>query len=99
MASEDHSYCVYILTNDSRTVLYTGVTNNLMRRLREHKGKITPGFTKKYKTYKLVYLEIFQYVTDAIDREKQIKRGSRAKKIALIEKQNPEWDDLLAWFQ
>ena len=90
---ERQSY-IYILTNSVNTVLYTGVTSNLDRRVLEHKEKAMEGFTSRYNLNKLVYYEMFQYIEDAIAREKQIKGGSRAKKIALIEKENPEWNDL-----
>ena len=88
-------YYVYIMTNRYNTVLYTGITNNLTRRVKEHQEKINPfAFTAKYKVCKLVYFETFIYVLDAIHREKQIKAGSRAKKIKLIEHKNPDWLDL-----
>jgi putative endonuclease len=87
------------MTNKSRT-LYTGVTNDLQRRVYEHKHKLVPGFTSKYNINKLIYLEETSQVTDAIAREKQIKGWTRAKKIALIDSQNPEWRDLSAeWFE
>ena len=85
----------YILTNKNNTVLYTGVTSDLQRRLYEHReGHHINAFTKKYNCTKLVYFEGFSMIIDAIYREKQIKGGSRAKKIALIESINPKWDDL-----
>jgi len=88
-------YYVYILTNTYNTVLYTGVTNNLERRLWEHRRRIHPfAFTTKYNIHKLVWFECYQYVEDAIAREKQIKGGSRHKKIALIERNNKTWRDL-----
>ena len=86
-------YYVYILTNNSKT-LYTGVTNNLRRRMYEHKQKLVEGFTKKYNLTKLVYYEISEDVRSAIAREKQIKGWLRSKKIRLIESINPEWKDL-----
>ncbi len=86
-------YYVYILTNKSKT-LYTGVTNNLIRRMYEHKNKLVEGFTKKYNLTKLVYYELFNNINDAIRREKQIKGLLRKKKIALIEMINPKWEDL-----
>ena len=93
----DRQYCVYIMTNAHHTVLYTGVTNNLMRRVREHKaGK--SGFTKRYNVTKLVYYECGDDVNMAITREKQIKAGSRQKKIDLINSINPEWKDLYEEF-
>ena len=81
------------MTNQSRT-LYTGVTNNLMRRVYEHKNKLIPGFTSKYNIKKLVYFESTSDINQAILREKQIKGWLRVKKIALIESTNPEWKDL-----
>jgi len=87
-------YYVYILTNKNNTVLYTGVTNDLIRRSAEHKEKKTKGFTQKYNVDKLVYYEAFDVIYDAIAREKQIKGGSRQKKIALINSMNKEWEDL-----
>ena len=87
-------YCIYILTNKNNTVLYVGVTNNLTRRIWEHKSKLIEGFTKKYNVDKLVYFESFDNPKDAIKKEKQLKAGSRKKKIELINKINPEWKDL-----
>ena len=88
-------YYVYIMTNSHNTVLYAGVTNSLIRRGYEHKEKLnSSSFTKKYNINKLVYYEIFNNVNDAISREKQIKAGSRQKKIDLINKNNPNWKDL-----
>ena len=87
---------VYILTNTRNTVLYTGVTSNLQRRIFEHRSKLVQGFTKKYNCTKLVYYEIHDDIEAAIAREKQIKAGSRAKKVALIEAENPLWRDLWA---
>jgi putative endonuclease len=87
-------YYVYILSNKTNTVLYIGVTNNLERRLYEHKNKLIDGFTKKYNLGKLVYFETFKDVSRAIEREKQLKKWSRIKKISLIETQNPGWSDL-----
>lgn len=88
-------YYVYIMTNRSGT-LYVGVTNDLARRVHEHKNKLIPGFTAKYNITKLVYFESTTDVRTAIAREKQIKGWLRAKKIALIESVNPNWDDLSA---
>lgn len=94
-----NQYYVYILTNRSRT-LYTGVTNDLTRRVYEHKQKLLPGFTEKYNISRLVYFEETSDVRDAIAREKQIKGWTRAKKIALIESINPEWKDLSdGWYE
>ena len=91
-------YSVYIMTNKSRT-LYTGVTNDLMRRVYEHKNKLIKGFTSKYNIQCLVYYETTSSIDSAIAREKQIKGWLRAKKIALIESINPEWKDLSEeWF-
>jgi putative endonuclease len=87
-------YYLYIMTNDYNTVLYTGVTNNLQRRVYEHKEKIIEGFTKKYNITKLVYYEVFGDAYTAISREKQIKAGSRQKKIDLVNSINQEWKDL-----
>ncbi|MDD5504137.1 MAG: GIY-YIG nuclease family protein [Candidatus Omnitrophica bacterium] len=86
-------YFVYIMTNHSKT-LYTGVTNNLERRVLEHKNNSNKGFTKKYNIDKLVYYETTDNIEDAITREKRIKGWSREKKIALIETLNPNWHDL-----
>ncbi|GAB4129809.1 MAG: GIY-YIG nuclease family protein [Ignavibacteriales bacterium] len=88
-----NQYYIYIMTNKSRT-LYTGVTNNLQRRVYEHKEKLIPGFTAKYNINKLIYYEIFTDINSAIAREKQIKGWLRKKKIDLIESINPEWKDL-----
>jgi len=87
-------YYVYILTNFNNTVLYTGVTNNLIRRVYEHKEKLADSFTKKYNINKLVYYEVFNDIEFAITREKQIKGGSRKKKIELIDGFNKDWEDL-----
>lgn len=85
---------VYILFNKKNGTLYTGVTNNLVKRIYEHKQKLVDGFTKKYSVDKLGFFEIYENIKQAIEREKQIKAGSRKKKIDLIEKQNPNWKDL-----
>jgi len=82
------------MTNKGNSVLYTGVTNNLERRVYEHKNKVVDGFTGRYNINKLVYFEEYNNINDAIAREKQIKGGSRKKKIELIEKDNPKWRDL-----
>jgi putative endonuclease len=93
------SYFVYIMTNRSKT-LYTGITENLVRRVREHKLAIGSVFTAKYKLDRLVYFERFEDVHNAIEREKEIKGWLRIKKIALIVSVNPEWKDLSAeWFE
>ncbi len=86
---------VYILTNKNNTVLYTGVTNNLARRMHEHKLKLNPkSFASKYNIDKLVWFENYLDIVEAIAREKQIKAGSRAKKVKLIHDMNPHWEDL-----
>jgi len=90
----DKSYFVYIMSNENNTVLYTGITNDLIRRVYEHKKKLIDGFTKKYNCTKLVWYEKFSDPYNAILREKQIKSGSRKKKIELIERMNPDWNDL-----
>ena len=87
-------YYVYILSNKTNSVLYVGVTNNLIRRVYEHKQKFVEGFTKKYNIDKLVYYEMVNDVYSAITREKQIKGYSRGKKENLIHSFNPNWDDL-----
>jgi putative endonuclease len=87
-------YYVYILTNKKQGVLYTGVTNNLERRMYEHKNKLITGFASKYNLKKLVYFEETIDVNAAIAREKQIKGWLRKKKVALIASENPEWNDL-----
>lgn len=87
-------YYIYILTNQHNTVLYTGVTNNLVRRLYEHKNGINKGFTYKYNVHKLVYYEVTDNAEDAILREKAVKKLSRKNKVILIEKFNPNWNDL-----
>ena len=89
-----HIYYVYILSNYNNTVLYIGVTNNLVRRCHEHKNKIIKGFTEKYNVNKLVYYEVFDFVDLAIQREKQIKGYSREKKEILIDKVNQNRDEL-----
>jgi putative endonuclease len=90
-----HSYSVYIVASKSR-VLYIGMTNNLERRVYEHKNDLVNGFTKKYRCHRLVYYESFDEVLKAIDREKQLKHWNRKKKIFLIKRQNPTWEDLAA---
>ena len=89
-----HLYYVYILTNASHKVLYTGITNDLERRCYEHKHKLVKGFTQKYNVNKLIYFEILEDIELAISREKQIKGYSRAKKLALIDQFNKNWDEL-----
>lgn len=87
-------YYVYILANWNNKVIYTGVTNNLERRIYEHRNKQADGFTKKYNVNKLVYFDSTTDVKAAIEKEKQIKGWTRQKKDALVEEQNPEWADL-----
>ncbi|MGH7799881.1 MAG: GIY-YIG nuclease family protein [Thermodesulfobacteriota bacterium] len=87
-------FFVYIMTNKYNTVLYTGITNNLKKRVYEHKQKIVKGFSNKYNIDKLVYYEVFENVYSAISREKQIKAGPRKKKIRLTDSFNKEWKDL-----
>lgn len=91
----EHRYFVYILTNFTCSVLYTGVTNNLSRRFWEHANKVDPkSFTAQYNVTRLVYFEEFNDISMAISREKQIKSGSRRKKILLVRSANPFWVDL-----
>jgi putative endonuclease len=92
--ADGKEYCVYIMTNAHNTVLYTGVTNNLKRRTYQHKHGQGSVFTIKYNVLKLVYYEVGKDIRAAIAREKQIKGGSRQKKIDLINSLNPEWRDL-----
>lgn len=87
-------YCVYILTNQSHKSLYIGVTNNLLRRIYEHKNKLIKGYTAKYNINKLVYYEQTENVMSALDREKQLKNWHREWKDNLIKRFNPEWRDL-----
>ena len=87
-------YCVYLLTNFTNSVIYTGVTSDLKRRVFEHREKLAPGFTSKYAVWKLVYYEVTDDRVAAIEREKQIKGGSRRKKEQLIHARNPLWRDL-----
>ena len=87
-------YYIYLLTNQRVNVLYTGVTNNLIRRVYEHKNKMVDGFTKQYNVDRLVYYEAYSEIYDAITREKQIKKWSRKKKNDLINQMNPQWEDL-----
>ena len=88
------NYYVYIMTNERNTVLYTGVTNDLKRRVYEHKEKLMGGFTKKYNVTRLVYYEVHEDARGAISREKQLKGGSRRKKIELVNGENATWRDL-----
>jgi putative endonuclease len=88
-------YYVYIITNYTNSTIYTGITNNLIRRIKEHKDKINPSFSSRYNLYKLVYFEVFDKPLTAINREKQIKKYNRMKKDNLIKTMNPDWNDLL----
>jgi len=90
----NNNFYIYIITNKTNRVLYIGVTNNLIRRVYEHKNKLTPGFSEKYNIHKLVYFEHFENINDAIKREKQLKKWNRDWKEELINKTNPEWNDL-----
>jgi putative endonuclease len=93
------TYCVYILASRSRN-LYTGVTNNLHRRLAEHRLGVVPGFTSRYKIFRLVHYEVYGDVRAAIAREKQIKAWRREKRVWLIEGENSTWSDLSeGWFR
>jgi putative endonuclease len=85
---------VYMMTNKTDSVIYTGVTSDLKKRVYEHKEKLAEGFAKRYNINKLVYYEVFDSIVDAIEREKQVKAGSRAKKIKLINSFNPEFKEL-----
>jgi len=87
-------YYVYLLTNYNNAVIYVGITSNLLKRIYEHKNKVIEGFTLKYNVNKLVYFEEFDDAENAINREKQIKAGPRKKKIDLIIKNNPMFNDL-----
>ena len=90
----DKQYYVYIMTNKNNTVLYTGVTNDLIKRVYQHKEKLVKGFTRKYNVTELVYYEVFDDPENAIAREKQIKAGSRQKKVDLVNSMNSGWNDL-----
>ena len=92
--SEEKQYYVYILFNRKNGTLYTGVTGDIIKRIWQHKNKEIDGFTKKYNVDKLGYFEIFGDINMAIEREKQLKAGSRKKKLELIETNNPNWLDL-----
>ncbi|MCK4465808.1 MAG: GIY-YIG nuclease family protein [Bacteroidales bacterium] len=89
-----NQYYVYILASKKNGTLYTGVTNNLIKRVYEHKNNLIEGFTKKYHVHKLVHYEETNDVYAAMTREKQMKKWNRAWKIELIEKNNPDWEDL-----
>ena len=90
----NYNYYIYIITNKTDKVLYIGVTNNLERRIYEHKNKTVPGFTQKYNINKLLYFEHFDNINDAIKREKQLKKWNRKWKEELINKDNPKWNEL-----
>ena len=101
MVLSDRQFYVYLITNKPNGTLYTGMTNDLMRRILEHKNKINEGFWKRYGLDKLVYYEIFKKPLEAITREKRIKKWKRQWKIELIEFMNPDWKDLAEdwyWF-
>ncbi|MFC1771537.1 GIY-YIG nuclease family protein [Candidatus Margulisiibacteriota bacterium] len=97
MSFNTREYYVYIITNFSNTALYTGVTNNIYRRMFEHKNRVNKGFSMRYSLTKLVYYEIYDDINYAIEREKQIKKYKRLKKINLIKKHNPQWKDLFSY--
>jgi putative endonuclease len=94
MRQEDYQFWVYILSSRSRT-LYVGMTNSLRKRVMEHRKQAPGSFTARYNVTRLVYCEQFQYVNNAIAREKEFKKWTRAQKIALIEAANPTWEDLM----
>ena len=94
MFKTQHQYYVYLLSSKKNGTLYIGVTNDLERRMFEHKNKLVEGFSSKYGLDKLIYFEIYQYVNDAIKREKNMKKWKRQWKINLVEKDNPNWEDL-----
>ena len=96
---KNHNYYVYVLSNKYNNVIYVGVTNNLTRRVYEHKNKLVEGFTKKYNVDKLVYYEYTNSIEAAIKREKEIKKWRREKKNKLIESMNPEWKELYEDFE
>ncbi len=87
-------YYVYILASKRNGTLYIGVTNNIAKRIYEHRNDLLDGFTKKYKVHRLVHVEVYTYIYDALKREKQLKKWNRKWKLDLIEKENPEWIDL-----
>jgi len=90
----DKTYCVYILSSQRNGTLYVGITDNLLRRVSEHKNALVDGFTKKYEVHHLVYYEVHTNPEVAITREKQIKKWNRLWKLRLIESTNPDWNDL-----
>lgn len=91
---KNKKYYVYILTNKLNTTLYIGVTNNLKRRIYEHKNKLVAGFTQKYNLTQLIYFEEYNDIEQALNREKQLKKWRRSKKEKLINKMNPKWRNL-----
>lgn len=93
--SYNKEFYLYIATNYNNRVLYIGMTNNILRRIHEHRNKLVKGFTQKYNINKLVYIAIFPTALEAITVEKKIKGWTRAKKIALIKSQNPNWENLV----
>jgi putative endonuclease len=94
MFKTTHQYYIYILASQKNGTLYIGLTNDLQRRVLEHKQKVNEGFTSKYDINMLVYFESFQYINDAILREKRLKKWNREWKINLIEAENKDWKDL-----
>ena len=92
--ARDYNFWIYILTNRNHCVLYIGMTNRLSRRTWEHRKGVKPGFSSKYQCKKLVYYEYYRDFRDAIARESQLKKGSCAKKISLVNRLNPTWNDL-----
>ena len=94
LAMRDKSYCVYIIANERHSVLYAGVTGDLKKRIWQHRQKVAAGFASRYAAFKLVYYESCAEPLRAIEREKQIKCGSRRSKIELINRMNPAWEDL-----
>lgn len=96
MSHEERCFYIYIMTNFTNTTLYTGVTSNLLSRVIQHKEKMNEEFSSKYQLSKLVYFEACETAITALEREKQIKAGSRTKKIQLILTMNPCWKDLFA---
>ena len=92
--NKEHRYFVYLLSSQPNGTLYIGVTNDIIRRVAEHRSKIAESFTKRYGVARLVYFEVFDQIEQAIQREKRLKKWNRAWKISLIEKDNPSWNDL-----
>ncbi|MBQ8351887.1 MAG: GIY-YIG nuclease family protein [Clostridia bacterium] len=88
------NYYIYFLTNKTNAVLYIGVTNDLRRRLLEHKNEVVEGFTKRYHVHKLIYYELYKHPQDAIVREKQLKKWTREKKNNLVASYNPQWEEI-----